>query len=59
MKYLSMIRFTCWACIWKEQEESTMQRMHKPIVQLEYCQDPIQDMSLELLELQQQQLQQK
>ena len=36
-----------------------MQRMHKPIVQLEYFQDPIQDMSLELLELQQQQLQQK
>ena len=54
MKYLGMIRFTCWACIWKEQEESTMQQMNKPIVQLEYFQDPNQDMNLEWLERQQQ-----
>ena len=59
MKFLGMIRFTCWACIWKEQEESTMQQMNKPIVQLEYFQDPNQGMNLELLERQQQQLRQK
>ena len=36
-----------------------MQQTNKPIVQLEYSQDPNQDMNLELLERQQQQLRQK